>query len=140
MANENEEQQQVEAAEPVAVYQERIPSVEAIRFDGKNGDDVLKFIGKKYGKKIGDDALELRVLGEHPQSPKLSVSVGQWVLKQPTGSPVTVVNDGDFKGQYEKTDKEPTPPPPEPEEQPPPQPPEGEVQAPPQQEEPAPTY
>jgi hypothetical protein len=107
---ENETEQEAPAAEPVAVYQERIPTVEAVKFDGKNGDDVLNFIGKRYGKKIGDDALELSVFGEHPQSPKLNVAVGQWVVKQSVGSPVTVVNDGDFNARYEKTDKEPTPP------------------------------
>jgi hypothetical protein len=105
-----------EASAAVAVYQKRIPTVEAIKFDGKNGDEVIKFTGKDYAKKIGEDALELRVHGAHPQSPKEAVSIGQWVVKQATGSPVAVINDGDFTAQYEKTDKEPTPPPPEVEE------------------------
>lgn len=122
-----------EASAAVAVYQKRIPTVEAIKFDGKNGDEVIKFTGKDYAKKIGEDALELRVHGAHPQSPKETVSIGQWVVKQSTGSPITVVNDGDFMSAWEKTDKEPTPPPPEveekaAEEQPEQEQPEGEPQ------------
>ena len=117
-----------------AVYQKRVPTVEAIRFTGENTDEVIKFVGKKFVKRYGEDELEVRIHGEHPQSPKDRVSKGGWVVKQSIGSPVAVVNDGDFKSLYEKTDKAVTPPPPEEEakpasEQPEPEKPEEEPQA-----------
>lgn len=92
-----------ETAEAAAVYEKRIPTVEAIQFDGENNEPVIKFAGKKFVSKTLE-GLEVRIHGEHPQSPKLSVGAGQWVVKQSVGTPLAVVNDGDFQSSYQKVE------------------------------------
>jgi hypothetical protein len=83
-------------------YVERIPTVEAVQFDGENGEDVVSFVGgKDYGKVSGKDVV-LTLGGKDVRGGKVSVSRGQWIVKQKTGT--VVVNEGEFAGKFVNED------------------------------------
>jgi hypothetical protein len=126
-------------------YKERILTVQAVQFDGENGEDVVSFAGgEDYGAVTGT-TVTLTPGGKDPRSAKVVVERGQWVVKRITGT--AVVNEGEFAGKFvneDGSDIEALPPPPEPEPvaedklvyQPGFKPPEGEEKP---AEEPAPT-
>jgi hypothetical protein len=91
------------------VYSKRVETVEAVRFDGTNGDAVVEFVGgADYGVVAGDTVI-LSPSGKDPRGGKVTVSAGQFVAK-PKSGPVTVVNEGDFLGSFEIVEGEPPPP------------------------------
>ena len=87
------------------IFREKVGTVEALRFDGENGEDVIKFAGgKDFGKITGDEVL-ISLSGRDPRSQKREVTRGQWLVKGPSG--VSIMNEADFAGRYETGEGEP---------------------------------
>ena len=86
------------------VYREKVPQVEALQFDGENGEDVVKFVGGDEFGKVSGKTVELSLQGKDPRSQKVVVSRGQWIVKSPSAT--TVVNEGEFAGKYETKEGE----------------------------------
>jgi hypothetical protein len=83
-------------------YVQKAHTVEAIQFDGENGEEIVKFVGgEDYGKVSGDE-VELSLQGKDPRSPKVTVTRGQWVSKSKVAT--SVVNEGEFAATFEKED------------------------------------
>lgn len=87
------------------VFKEKVPQVEAMQFDGDNGEDVVAFVGGEDFGKVSGDTVELSLQGKDPRSQKVVVSRGQWIMKTLTAT--TVVNEGEFAGKYTKEDGSP---------------------------------
>lgn len=87
------------------IYREKVPQVEAVQFDGENGEDVVKFVGGDEFGKVSGKTVELSLQGKDPRSQKVVVARGQWLVKTISG--VTVVNEGEFAGKYTKEDGSP---------------------------------
>ena len=86
-------------------YKEKIPTVQAIQFDGENGDDIVSFVGGDDYAKASGAGLALTPGGKDPRGVKLEVARGQWVVKSDRG--VSVVNEGEFSSKFVKEDEEP---------------------------------
>ena len=84
------------------VFKEKIPTVEAIQFDGENGEDIVKYVGGEDYGKVSGKQVELSLQGKDPRSQKVLVSRGQWIVKTLTST--VVVNEGEFAGKYTKED------------------------------------
>ena len=82
------------------VFREKIPTVEALQFDGENGEEIVKYVGGEDYGKVSGDTVELSLQGKDPRSQKVTVTRGQWVVKTLKGT--TVVNEGEFAGKFEK--------------------------------------
>ena len=83
-------------------YKERILTVEAVQFDGENGEDVVSFAGgEDYGTTTGKIVI-LTPGGKDPRGGKIKVERGQWVSKSRTGT--VVVNEGEFAAQFVNED------------------------------------
>jgi hypothetical protein len=93
-----------EVAEEVKgeVFKEKVPTVEALQFDGENGEDVVKFAGGEDYGKVSGDTVELSLQGKDPRSQEVVVTRGQFVAKTLTAT--VVVNEGEFMGKYTKED------------------------------------
>lgn len=87
------------------VFREKVPQVEAIQFDGDNGEDIVKYAGGEDYGKVSGDSVELSLQGKDPRSQKVTVARGQWVVKTLTAT--VVVNEGEFAGKYTKEDGSP---------------------------------
>jgi hypothetical protein len=96
-----------EVAEEVKgeVFKEKVPTVEALQFDGENGEDVVKYVGGEDYGKVSGKTVELSLQGRDPRSQKVVVSRGQWIVKTLTAT--VVVNEGEFAGKYTKEDGSP---------------------------------
>lgn len=79
-------------------FKERIPTVEAVQFDGENGEDVVKFLGGEDYGKVAGKTIEFRPGGKDPRIAKVLVERGQWIVKTLRGT--NVVNEGEFAGTY----------------------------------------
>jgi hypothetical protein len=89
------------------IYREKVPQVEAMQFDGENGEDIVKLVGGEDFGKVSGKTVELSLQGKDPRSQKVVVTRGQWLVKTISG--VTVVNEGEFAGRYETKEGEPIP-------------------------------
>src|SRR4029077_1560975 len=98
MAEETEPVEEVKGE----VFKEKVPTVEALQFDGENGEDIVKYVGGEDYGKVSGDTVELSLQGKDPRSQKVVVSRGQFVVKTLTAT--TVVNEGEFMGRFTKED------------------------------------
>jgi hypothetical protein len=81
------------------VYRKVVPTAEAVRFDGTNGDDIVTFVGgEDYGVNNGE-TVTLTPAGKDPRGAKITVVTGQWVAKPKGGT--TVINEAEFAADYE---------------------------------------
>src|SRR5258705_134461 len=87
------------------IFKEKVPQVEALQFDGENGEDVVKYVGGEDYGKVSGKTVELSLQGKDPRSQKVVVARGQWITK--TINATTVVNEGEFAGKYTKEDGSP---------------------------------
>jgi hypothetical protein len=87
------------------VFKEKVPQVEALQFDGENGEDIVKYLGGEDYGKVSGKTVELSLQGKDPRSQKVVVERGQWVVKTLTAT--VVVNEGEFAGKYTKEDGSP---------------------------------
>lgn len=87
------------------IFKEKVPQVEALQFDGENGEEIVKYVGGEDYGKVAGKTVELSLQGKDPRSQKVVVERGQWVVKTPTAT--TVVNEGEFAGRYTKEDGSP---------------------------------
>jgi hypothetical protein len=84
------------------IFKEKVPQVEALQFNGDNGEDVVSYVGgDDYGAVTGK-TVTLSLQGKDPRSQKVVVSRGQWIVKTLTAT--VVVNEGEFAGKYTKED------------------------------------
>jgi hypothetical protein len=83
-------------------YKERILTVEAVQFNGENGEDLVSFLGGKDYAKVAGDTVEYRPGGKDPRSAKIVVERGQWAAKSASGT--SVVNEGEFAGKFVNED------------------------------------
>src|SRR5258708_37884914 len=90
------------------VFKEKVPTVEALQFDGENGEDIVKYVGGEDYGKVAGKTVELSLQGKEPRSQKVVVARGQWVVKTLTST--VVVNEGEFAGRYTKEDGSPVEP------------------------------
>lgn len=83
-------------------YKERIPTVEAVQFDGENGEDVVSFLGGEDYAAIAGKAVAYKPSGKDPRSVVVPVERGQWIVKSTKGT--SVVNEGEFAGHFVNED------------------------------------
>jgi len=90
------------------IFKEKVPQVEAMQFDGENGEDIVKYVGGEDYGKVSGKTVELSLQGKDPRSQKVTVDRGKWIVKTTGGT--TVVNEGEFAGKYAKEDGSPVEP------------------------------
>jgi len=71
--------------------------IEAIKFTGKNSDEIRELIGVKRARFDGNNRL---FIGNH--SSYRAVSIGEWVVLRPAGT-VSSVTDEYIRHNYEET-------------------------------------